>query len=811
MFKNYFKIAWRNLMKNKVFSFINIFGLTIGLTSFLLIALYIFDELTFDAFHKNSNNIYRVVEHKITPEGKEIKSAGAGYQLSEKGKIALPEIKDAARLVAFGRTNISTTENANVFYENYTIGNPGFLTIFDFKLLEGDRNTALTAPYSVIVTEETAKKLFNTTAVLGKTIKGAYDSTLYKITAVLKDFPINSHISFNLLFSESSITGDNWKKFINTDWSSGTFRTYFLLKDKINTHNVETKINQLVAANKNNDTKDKSSYILQPLKKIHFYSSDIEGDSGNIGNISYIYVFSIVAFFVLLIACINYMNLTTARFTNRAKEIGVRKVAGASRSVLVGQFLSEAFLVTTFALILALISAKMLLPWFNSFTEKKLTLDLQTDSRIWFGIFATTIVVGLLSGIYPALFQSGLKPFLLLKGKLKPAKGNISVRRSLVVSQFALSIIMIVATMIVYMQMKYVKTKDMGFNKEQLVVVDINSGKIRKGAETIKAEFAKLSQVKDISVSSRVPGEWKDIPKVKVKKKNAMSADGNDMYFLGVDDQFLKTYQINLLKGRNFTTGSVADSSSAIINETAAKQLGITQPPEQLIEIPFADNADHLLDKSYTLRVIGIVKDFNFKSLREPVAPMIIGFQKNPIQGIDYFTARVETKNVDATLNQMNSILHSIDQDHLFEYHFLNNQWDRFYREDKIRETIFFMVALLTIFIACLGLFGLATYAAEQRIKEIGIRKVLGASVTNIVSMLSKDFLKLVVISALVAFPVAWWAMNNWLQDFAYHITISWWVFLAAGGLAVLIALFTISFQAIKAAVANPVKSLRTE
>jgi putative ABC transport system permease protein len=478
-------------------------------------------------------------------------------------------------------------------------------------------------------------------------------------------------------------------------------------------------------------------------------------------------------------------------------------VAGASRRNLIGQFLSEACLVNVLALVLALVSVKILLPWFNSFTEKQLALDLQTDGRIWLGIIATIIVVGLLSGIYPALFQSGLKPLALLKSKLSPGKGSTSVRRSLVVSQFALSIIMIVATIVVYMQMKYVQNKDMGFNKEQLLVIDINSGKIRRGAETIKSEFSKLSPVKDVSVSSRVPGEWKDIPTVKVKSRNTISSEGTDMYFLGIDDQFLKTYQIKLVKGRNFESGGIADSSSVMVNETAAKQLGIADPSEQLIEIPG--------DQPFTARVVGIVKDFNFKSLRESMAPMLLAFQKNPIQSIDYFTARVETNDIDQTLKQMNAILHSVDQDHLLEYHFLDNQWDRFYREDKIRETIFFIVSVLTILIACLGLFGLATYAAEQRVKEIGIRKVLGASVTNIVAMLSKDFLKLVIISTVLAFPVAWWAMNDWLQDFAYHITISWWVFLAAGCIAVLIALITISFRAIKAASANPVKSLRTE
>ena len=573
-------------MKNKTFSFINIFGLTIGLTSFLLIALYIFDELTFDSFHKNADNIYRVVDDKTTPEGKETKIAGAGYQVSEKAKTDFPEIKDAARLITFGRANVSTVENTNVFYEYFTIGNPGFLTTFDFPLLEGNRNTALTAPHSVIITEETAKKLFSTTDVMGKAIKVDRDSMPFKITAVLKNFPVNSHLSFNLLFSESSITNDDFKKFINSDWNSDAFTTYLLLNDKTDAHKIGTKINQLVAASQKNNVKDKSSFILQPLKDIHFYSDDIEGNSGKKGNITYIYVFSIVALFVLLIACINYMNLTTARFANRAKEIAVRKVAGASRKNLVGQFLSEAFLITVIAVLFALILVKILLPWFNSFTEKQLTLGTQTDYRIWSGIALIIIVVGLLSGIYPALFQSRLKPLLLLKSKINIGKGNLSIRRSLVVFQFALSITMIVATMIVYMQMKYINTKNMGFNKDQLLVVDINSGKVRRGAETIKTEFSKLAQVKNVSVSSRVPGEWKDLPKVKVKNEKIQTPEGNDMYFLGIDDQFLKTYQITLAKGRNFATGSLADSSAVIINETAAKELGITEPAEQMIEIP---------------------------------------------------------------------------------------------------------------------------------------------------------------------------------------------------------------------------------
>jgi putative ABC transport system permease protein len=775
----------------------------VGLTSFLLIALYIFDELTFDRFHANADNIYRIVVEKKTSEGKVVRSAGAGFQVTEKSKSEFHEVRGAIRLGTFGRTNVGTTSNTNVFYQDFMIGNQDFLSTFDFEILQGDRKTALIEPHSAIVTEETAQKYFNTTDVVGKVLVVDQDSTPYKITAVLKNFPVNSHLSFKLLFSESSLRSDNFKKFTGSDWNSGAFASYIALNNTADVHKVEAKINQLVSVNTAADTKDKSHIILQPLKQIHFYSGDIEGDSGKKGNITYIYVFSIIAVFVLLIACINYMNLTTARFANRSKEIAVRKVAGASRENLVVQFLAEAFLLTFIAALLALALVKVLLPSFNEFTEKKLNFNLHTDYRIYLGVAAVVIIVALLSGIYPSLFQSRFKPVSLFKSKINVGKGNLSLRRSLVVLQFSLSIIMIVATLVVYMQMKYIATKDMGFKKEQLVVIDINSGAVRKGAETIKNELAKLPQVKDVTVSSRVPGEWKDLPRIAVKNEKIQTPAGEEMYFIGVDDHFLKTYEVGLLKGRNFDKTVLGDSSSVLINELAAKQLGITQPSEQLIDMP--------LEKPFRVRVIGIVKDFNFQSLRQPVAPMLLGYQKNPIQNIDYFTLRLTSNASSETLRQMDAILHSVDPKHLFEYHFLDKQWDLFYREDQIRQTIFLIVALLTILIACLGLFGLATYAAEQRIKEIGIRKVLGASVGSIVTMLSKDFLKLVLVATIIAFPLSWLAMHNWLQDFAYRINISWWIFAAGGLIALLIALFTISFQAIKAAIANPVRSLRNE
>jgi putative ABC transport system permease protein len=813
MLKNHLLSALRNMKRNKTFSFINVLGLTIGLTSFLLIALYIFDEMTFDGFHRQADHIYRLVENKTTADAKLTRIAAVGYQVSDKAKSEFPEVKEVVRVDALGRINVSTTENTNVFYEDFIIGNNGFLETFDFKVLEGIGHTALDAPHSVVLTEEMAKKLFGTENALGKTVMNDRDSTPYKVTAVLQNFPANSSISFNLIFSESSITSAGFKKFIGSDWSSNFFVTYLSLDERANPARVEAKINQLVAANRKNDHQAQSVFTLQPLKDVHFYSDGIEGNPGNTGSISYIYIFSIIGLFVLFIACINYMNLTTARYANRSKEIAVRKVAGASRRNLVNQFLSEAFLTTVFAFMLALGLTELLLPYFNAFTEKQLTLGIHSDYRIWVGLSLLIVLVSLLSGIYPALFQSRLKPLLLLKNKVQPGRGNISLRRFLVVFQFSLSIVMIIATMVVYLQMQYVSTKDMGFKKHQLLVVDINSGKVRRSAADIKSEFAKLSAVQDVTVSSRVPGEWKSLPRIKVRNEKTAGTTASDMYFIGADDQFLKTYGISLLKGRDFHAGSPADSAAVMINESAAKALGITEASGQLVEIPEVNFGGSFspMDQPFVARVTGIVKDFNFQSLHEPVAPMVIGYQNNPIQSIDYFTARVNSTDMASTLNQMDAVLHGFDQQHLFEYHFLDRQWDLFYQQDRIRETIFLMAAVLAILIACLGLFGLATYAAEQRIKEIGIRKVLGASVQGIAGMLSKDFLKLVLIAAIIAFPIAGFAMHHWLQDFAYRIPISWWIFLIAAVLALLIALITVSFQAIRAAMANPVESLRTE
>lgn len=809
MFTNYLKIAWRNLKKNRIYSFINIFGLTVGLAAFLLIALYIFDELTYDRFHKDADAIYRVIEHKTSAAGKESNVVSVAYNISQRARKDFPEVEQATTFSMLGRSNIANDENTNVFYESYFLADASFFKVFTFPAVHGDISTALNAPYSAVITDETAIKMFGTKDAVGKILRADRDSIPYKVTAVVS-IPNNSHLGFNVLFSESTLySNPRSMEFLNSDWSSNSFVTYLKIKND-KPQQTASKITNLVKANRASD-QPAGSFYLQPLKDIHFYSAGLDGDLGRQGNIMHMYVFGIVGIFVLLIACINYMNLTTARFSGRSKEIAVRKVAGAEQHNLIAQFLSEALLVTVIALVLALATVKLVLPAFNAFTEKELELGVGTDARIWIGIVLTTVVVGLLAGLYPAFFQSRLRPFLLLKNKITVGKGNLSLRRVLVVFQFALSIIMIVATLIVHQQLKYVSSKDMGFNKEQLLVVDINSGAVRRAAETIKTEYSKLAGVKSVSVTSRVPGEWKVIPRVKIKTQSA-PGEGESMYYMAVDDQFLGTFGVSLVKGRNFTTGA-GDSTAVLLNEAAAKVLGITEPTEQPVQIPSVDFSGNVsaLGSPFNARVIGIVKDFNFQSLREKIAPMVLSFQRNPVHNIDYFTARIETGNTAALLKQMEGVLHQVDEGHLFEYNFLDKQWDLFYREDEKRQVIFMGVALLTILIACLGLLGLATYAAEQRIKEIGIRKVLGASVTSLVGMLSKDFLRLVVVAAVIAFPVAWWVMNSWLEGFAYRVKVEWWIFVVAGLVALFIALLTVSFQAVRAAISNPVKSLRTE
>ncbi|MBD2702326.1 ABC transporter permease [Spirosoma sp. BT702] len=818
MIRNYLKITFRTLTRNKLYTTLNVAGLTFGVTCFLLIGLYLFDELTFDQQHSQSRRIYRAIQHKKGPT-EDLTIAASSYKVSEESKKNIGEIENTARIVRTGRANLTNPENKNTFQETIAFANSGMMEVFDFETVDGSSKSALKEPNTIVIVEELAQRLFNTSQVTGKNISLESMDKPLKITAVLKNHPRNSSFDFNSIISEETLLHDADFAEWTSNWASQNFMTFFLLKEKANLDVAARKITQLLNANAKLDVGNTMSYSLQPLADIHLYSENIVDGARNSnvaemgkGVLLYVKIFAVVALFVLLIACINYMNLTTARASNRSKEIGIRKANGAFQSHLVKQFLTESMVVTAVSFLLAIVVVNLLLPAFNEFTNKQLSLGFSTDYRIWLYALLALAFTGILSGSYPSLLLSKFSLLSLLKNLKLQNKGDLSLRKGLVVFQFTISVVMIITTIVLFQQIRFANSKNLGFNKELLLVVDINSAKIRSGAETIKAEFSKIPTVKNVSTTSRVPGEWKTISTIKIRPEG--NADEHKIsYLLGVDENFAKTFEVRLLKGRNFMNTS--DSSSIILNETAAKLLNITNVSGQLVEIP-----ERAMGGSYSplstgqtfhARVIGIVSDFHFQSIREKIGPMVLAYQNNPVYPIDYYTSRVEGKDIPGTLAKMNEVLTKIDPTHILEYHFLDEQLARFYAEDQRRETLLIWTALATIFIACLGLFGLATYAAEQRIKEIGVRKVLGASIFNLTALLSKDFLKLVLIANGIAFPLAWWAMNRWLSEFAYHIDIEWWFFAVAGSLAIVIALATVSYQAIKAALVNPVKSLRSE
>ncbi|GAB3926532.1 ABC transporter permease [Larkinella terrae] len=820
MLRNYLKIAFRTLSRNKLYTALNIGGLTFGVTCFLLIGLYLFDELTFDQQHRNANRIYRVVEYKSV-KGEATTVAAGSYKLAAESRKTIAEIENTTRLARIGRANLINPENPVNFQETVTNADENFLHIFDFPLVLGDKHTALKEPNSIAITEELAMRLFGTIQVLGKTLRFSHMDAPLKVTGVLKNHPPNSSFDFNLLVSEASYRNtDYYRQTVSSDWASTDFSVYFLLKPNTSSETVSAKLTKLVLANFKPEPGTMLSFSLQALKDIHLHSEGIIDGARNSnveaiaqGSPFYLRIFSFIALFVLCIAGINYMNLATARSSNRLKEIGVRKSIGAERSNLAYQFLVEALLMTTFSLLVALVLVNVMLPFFNQFVKKQLTLGFSTDYRIWLMTLAATLLIGVLSGSYPALLLSGFKPALLLKGMQFNQRGSLSVRKALVVFQFTISTVLIIGTIVLYWQVRFLNTANLGFNKDLLVVIDVNTGTARDRFETIKADMAKIPSVKNVSVTSRVPGEWKTYRTVKINTQGK-AHEPQIAYLIGADKDFLKTFEIKLLAGRNFVNPT--DSTSVLLNETAARRLHITEPSDQLVEIPAMSGGSGFQPVSpdntpFKARVIGIVKDFHFQSLKTRVEPLVLAYNQNPIHVIDYYTARIDAQGISQTLEKLKAVLLEADPNEPFEYHFLDQQLALFYQEDARRQTLLIGVALATIFIACLGLFGLATYSAEQRIKEVGVRKVLGASPVNLAALLSGDFLKLVLMANGIAFPIAWWAADQWLQGYAYHIALEWWMFALAGLLALLIALLTVSYQAIKAALVNPVKSLRSD
>ncbi|MEO6284891.1 MAG: ABC transporter permease [Dyadobacter sp.] len=810
MIRNYFKIAWRNLVRNRAFSAINISGLAIGLASCMLISLYVLDELSFDRFHTKGDRIVRVFFKGIM-QGGIMNEAHVMPPTATTLKADYPEVEEATRLRQGGNPLILIGEK--LFTDDrLAFVDSNFLNVFTFPLIQGNPKTVLLDPNSVVISETAAEKYFGKQDPIGKILNMKEWKANYKVTGIMKDMPANSHFRYDLLASMSTL-----QEAKSTSWMVSEFFTYLVLQKGYDYKRLEAKLPQTVAKymgpqlkqglgmtldefrKKGNDI----GLYLQPFTDIHLHST-FQYDLGTNGDLQYVYIFGAIAIIMLLIACINFMNLSTAGSSKRAREVGVRKVMGSEKIELVGQFLMESILLTGIALILGTLICLISLPLLNNISGKNLGLHLDAlpaliPALVLFGLF-----VGVFAGSYPAFFLSSFKPISVLKGgsaviKLSSSGRTIGLRSTLVVFQFFISITLMVGTAVVYQQLKFIQNKKLGYDKDQVLVVP--AWALGKNQEVYREELLRDSRVSHISLSGYVPAGPSGNNNFMISPENNTSQLVKTLRY-EVDYEYMATLGMQMKEGRNFSKDFGTDSTAIILNETAAKTLGWKNDAINKT-VSRRDNSG----STATFRVIGIVKDFHFKSLHEPISPLVMTLTQNN----GWMIIKTKNKEVTGLLATMEKQWNSFKPDLPFSYTFLDARYNETYKAEQKTGQILGLFAGLTIFVACLGLFGLATFTAEQRTKEIGVRKVLGASVAGIVALLSKDFLKLVSIAIVIALPVSWWMMGRWLQDFAYKIDIAWWVFALSGLLSIAVALFTVSFQSIKAALMNPVKSLRSE
>jgi putative ABC transport system permease protein len=793
MIKNYLKIAFRNLWRHKIFSFINIMGLAVGMTACFLIFLYVRFELSYDSFNSKADRIYRVVADIKTPT-EVINAGGPSWAVPPNAKDEFPEVESFVRIasdqVLIRKGNIKFQE------ENAVWADSALFHVFDFKLIEGNPATALKDQLSVVLSETTAKKYFGKQNPLGQTLLLTGDALPAKVTGVMKDIPENSQIKADMFLSMTTIT-QRFAPRIDSQWGNYGASAYLLLRPHTDAKKLEAKFPAFLEKRNGTEMKKSQMYptlFLEPLRWVYLNSTR---DGSKTGNINNVYIFSIVAIFILLIACINFINLTTARAAERAKEVGIRKVVGALKRQLTKQFIGESVILSLIAFSLTILFAWLLLPLFNQLAGKTISHSIFENIRYLLILFGTAIGIGLLAGLYPALILSSFKPVVVLKGKFATGTRGILLRKVLVISQFTISIGLIIATIIVYNQMNYMRNQDLGFNKDQVIVMDTYGDSSK---DAFKQALTSIPTVRSVATSSSVPGggnpgAYSEIENV----KGDLQIANLDLYF--VDFDYINQFKIKMVAGRGFSKDFATDTTQAmVLNEAAIKMFGYTSP-EQAIGRRFKQWGREG-------KIIGVMKDFHFHSLQQPIKPLSMRIEPG---GCNLVSAKVSVTNLPGTISAIENKWKQIIPNRPFSYFFLDEFFDKQYRSEDRFGKLFLNFAVLAIFISCLGLLGLASYSTIQRTKEIGVRKVLGASVGNIVNLLSKDFLKLVAISSLIAFPLAWFAMNKWLQSFAYRTAVAWWVFLLAAMLATFIALFTISFQAIRAAITNPVKSLRTE
>lgn len=786
MFKNYLKIGLRNLVKKKVFSLINIIGLAVGMASAVLILLWINNEVTFDRFHHKDSRIYEVYT-TANIGGKVNTWAISPKPLATELKASHPEVEDVAR--TFDANFLFTVNDKHLnIHGNFT--DPGFLNIFTFPLIYGNQNTALAEPHNIVITQTLSKKLFGNDNAMGKIIK--IDSTdRFTVTGVLKDLPNNTKFAFEYL-----VPWDYLKQIKRDDnnWSNGSCFSYVLLKPDVTLETANANIKHILTEH----TQDKADLFLYPISQWHLYGK-FQNNVPTGGRIETVKLFSVIAAFILLIACINFMNLSTARSEKRAKEVGIRKVSGALKSSLIFQFLIESTLISFCAAVLALVMINLSLPSFNLLTNKQLFIP-YTSVNFWLLSLGIVLFTGLLAGSYPAFFLSSFKPVSVLKGVIKTGNAQVTPRKVLVVFQFSFAIVLIISTIIVQKQINYAQSRDTGYNNTNLVYT-VMTGNVDKNYLPIKNELLTSGAAINVTkTSAPMTQSWASTNDYTWAGKDPSSK--LEVRMFNTDGDFTKTVGLSLTAGRDIDVKNYpSDSTAALINETAAKLMGFKNPVGETIHLTE--------DKSVVWHIVGVIKDFVMESPFDPVQPMVVQGPKGWFNVVNFklnpaLTTAEAMKKAEAVFKRYNP-------DYPFEYNFTDTEYKlKFFNEQNTR-TLAQLFAGLTILISCLGLFGLSAYMAENRIKEIGVRKVLGASSASIATLLSKAFLKLVGIAFLVASPIAWYAMSKWLQGYNYRISISLWVFVMAGAVSILIAVATISFQAIKAALSNPVKSLRSE
>ncbi|MBO3697433.1 ABC transporter permease [Roseivirga sp. E12] len=802
MLKNYIKIAFRSLRRNSAYALINVFGLAIGITGAALLLNFVRSEYAFESQHAKADRIVRPYVQDLGAEKPTFYASNPAIL----AKTLTDEMADVESYTSvsqfFGGQFNYRIDNKRYTERNYLVAEHSFFEIFDFEFIAGSSETALSGPNQVVLTASKAKNLFGITDAIGKTLEfnGLPD---FQVTGVIADNVGDTHLEVDILVSPS-FPGDRWNQ-QNTAWGSFGSSSYLLLKEGVDFEDFKLRAEAILEERIPGPLKQRVEFFFQELNDIHFESGNIDRDIAvNKGDKSYTYIFIAISIFLLLIACVNYMNLATSKAVFRAKEIGIRKVVGAVKGQLVVQFLLESLLITSMAMLLSIGMIDLAMPFFNDLTGRSFDFSWSTLLEYLPMLFGLTVLVALISGVYPAFFMTRLKTVNVLKGE-KLAGGSFKVRQGLVILQFVLGIFMIISTLVVNDQMNFIQTKNLGFDQENVITIDINNGAVRPVFKTMQNELGQIPGVESVGVASRVPGEWKNINITQVvNRMESGVVDTVEMYYMGFDPNMLETLNLKVEQGDWFSGNDSSDSTKILLNRAAVESLGLEQPLGSVINMGWEGRAKG----NYT--VIGVLEDFNFKSLHTEIEPIIIGPWNNVNGSIDYFLLKI-SGDPSSIIDQATLVHEKFDNRTVMEYHFLDDQLALFYQQEKQANVIFKIGAGLTLLVACLGLFGLASFTVQKRVKELGIRKVLGASEWKLFYLLSGSFVKQVLIAFLLASPVAFYFLRNWLDNFQYRVSLGIGAFLISAVLALFVALLTVSYRSIRAAHSNPVDSLRSE